>query len=637
MRRLRCARGLSKRGCSGHAAVVRWPGLDRGVATAETAASTQAAREQFYGARRRRLTVRRQSQKGCVARASVVEWRPRTKRCARRLSFGRRSEPASLPVTLRALPGRRELALQAAEQAWDGDDARRKGTAPMMAEMPGEVPRPALRVFPLHGILEGPACTCSQKAACKSIGKHPLVKWRTYDESTKGPSGGYGIQTGHFNGIFVVDLDVKEGKNGIAALLALAAGRPIPDTQSVLTPSGGVHLYFRLPPDAHVPTTHSVLAPGHRHPERRRLRCRTRLTAQERGRLPGGARPSGRSTRVAARARRQAGRATQAADDGAPHRRSRKPRRRPGHRLGQGVPGRRRARHRGAGRQQPPLRRVLPPDVLGAAAGRPATAHRGGLQPQVRAAVVRAGNRPQAHRRRSQLRPGQARQDQGSVLAGLPATRCTVGPRTPTHESRSAARVHVRDRHAIERREHARRRSARSARDLFDHKDWAGVLMFDSLPRAHHRHRSADEDGRRNARACRTTTCSSCGPGSSTTARSSTRRTSGRRDSTWSRSNRAYNPIQDWLRALEWDGVTSSRPRAARLLPDPRWPLRTRHRPAVVHLASRSRHGARLPERLHAHPRRRAGRPARPAPSVSLMHDPTWYAETSCGVDTKDF
>jgi predicted P-loop ATPase len=124
------------------------------------------------------------------------------------------------------------------------------------------LPDVPLRIFPLHGILPGPACTCALGAACKSIGKHPMVRWRNYDENSRGPSGGYGIQTGQFNHILVVDLDVKAGKDGVAALLALAAGRPIPDTLSVLTPSGGVHLYFRLPPNTYIPTSHSVLGPG---------------------------------------------------------------------------------------------------------------------------------------------------------------------------------------------------------------------------------------------------------------------------------------------------------------------------------------------------------------------------------------
>jgi hypothetical protein len=125
---------------------------------------------------------------------------------------------------------------------------------------------PDLRIFPLHGIVyddQGPPiCKCPLGAACARVGKHPMLPWRNYDGNTKGPDGGYGIQTGHYNGIFVVDLDVGAGKDGIAALVQLAADRPIPDTSSVLTPSGGVHLYFRLPPDAYVPSSRSKLAPG---------------------------------------------------------------------------------------------------------------------------------------------------------------------------------------------------------------------------------------------------------------------------------------------------------------------------------------------------------------------------------------
>jgi predicted P-loop ATPase len=140
-------------------------------------------------------------------------------------------------------------------------------------------PSVPLRVFPLHGITYPspvtpgatsgePICTCSKGAACKRVGKHPMVEdWRNYDESTKGPSGGYGIPTGHGNGFFVVDLDVgvtKDGvpKDGINRFIALAAGRPVPDTLSVVSPSGGVHLYFRLPPDLYVPKTIGELGLG---------------------------------------------------------------------------------------------------------------------------------------------------------------------------------------------------------------------------------------------------------------------------------------------------------------------------------------------------------------------------------------
>jgi len=130
--------------------------------------------------------------------------------------------------------------------------------------MPGEVPQP-FRFFPLHGIVHNqgvPACTCGLGTECKDIGKHPAVSWRIYDENAKHPGGGCGIQTGHFNGIFVVDLDRKEGKDGVARLVELAADRPIPDTLSVLTPSGGVHLYFRLPSNLYVPNSRSELAVG---------------------------------------------------------------------------------------------------------------------------------------------------------------------------------------------------------------------------------------------------------------------------------------------------------------------------------------------------------------------------------------
>jgi predicted P-loop ATPase len=142
-----------------------------------------------------------------------------------------------------------------------------------------------LRIFPLHGITENIAgektCTCSLGAKCKDVGKHPLVSWRNYDDyepNQLGPSKGFGVPTGSSNHIFVIDLDrrpaqpaqgekpAKPAKDGVAAFLALAAGRPIPDTASVITGSGGVHLYFRYPPELpagySIPCTKSELADG---------------------------------------------------------------------------------------------------------------------------------------------------------------------------------------------------------------------------------------------------------------------------------------------------------------------------------------------------------------------------------------
>lgn len=119
--------------------------------------------------------------------------------------------------------------------------------------------RDSLRIFPLHGI--DPAtktCTCPRGAACTDVGKHPAVRWRHYEDNEKGPSGGYGIPTGGTNGIFVVDIDMKNGKDGCGSLITLAAGRAVPETATVATPTGGVHLYFRLPPGVYIPNRRAL-------------------------------------------------------------------------------------------------------------------------------------------------------------------------------------------------------------------------------------------------------------------------------------------------------------------------------------------------------------------------------------------
>lgn len=67
-----------------------------------------------------------------------------------------------------------------------------------------------------------------------------------------------GIRTGEPSGIFVVDLDTKKGKDGIAALDAIGI---VPETYTVQTRSGGVHLYFKHP-GIPVPNSVSKLGPG---------------------------------------------------------------------------------------------------------------------------------------------------------------------------------------------------------------------------------------------------------------------------------------------------------------------------------------------------------------------------------------
>ena len=105
-------------------------------------------------------------------------------------------------------------------------------------------------IFPLYSSKDG-VCTCSEGVKCGTAGKHPMVRWKEYEgddegEYCKGPGGDYGVPTGSRNGFFVVDLDVKPAK-GIDGLEALAALGELPDTLTVATPSGGWHLYFKMP------------------------------------------------------------------------------------------------------------------------------------------------------------------------------------------------------------------------------------------------------------------------------------------------------------------------------------------------------------------------------------------------------
>jgi virulence-associated protein E/bifunctional DNA primase/polymerase-like protein len=81
--------------------------------------------------------------------------------------------------------------------------------------------------------------------------KRPAVKWS--DPATCGPTETapagvrYGLPTGPRNGVWVLDVDRKPGQpDGLISLVTHAASRePLPDTYTVRTPSGGLHLYFR--------------------------------------------------------------------------------------------------------------------------------------------------------------------------------------------------------------------------------------------------------------------------------------------------------------------------------------------------------------------------------------------------------
>jgi hypothetical protein len=113
--------------------------------------------------------------------------------------------------------------------------------------------------FSLYDIENG-ICTCG-RTGCKP-GKHPRIKgWQELTESTrddfqKGEP--YGLLTGRKVGYFVLDVDCKNGKDGMAELEKLGT---IPNTRVVRTPTGGFHIYF-LQPDFPIFKSQSELAPG---------------------------------------------------------------------------------------------------------------------------------------------------------------------------------------------------------------------------------------------------------------------------------------------------------------------------------------------------------------------------------------
>ncbi len=83
---------------------------------------------------------------------------------------------------------------------------------------------------------------------CKPNGKQPLTRHGFYDAQDDvrhwPENANVGIACGH-SGLLVVDMDVKNGVDGITAFETWAGEWP--DTFEVETPSGGVHLYFNHP------------------------------------------------------------------------------------------------------------------------------------------------------------------------------------------------------------------------------------------------------------------------------------------------------------------------------------------------------------------------------------------------------
>jgi hypothetical protein len=72
-----------------------------------------------------------------------------------------------------------------------------------------------------------------------------------------------GLRTGKMSGLWVLDIDMKSGVDGMAELKKLEAKfGPLPETHRVSTPSGGTHVYFRLPDGIELRNSAGKIAPG---------------------------------------------------------------------------------------------------------------------------------------------------------------------------------------------------------------------------------------------------------------------------------------------------------------------------------------------------------------------------------------
>lgn len=122
-------------------------------------------------------------------------------------------------------------------------------------------------IFPVRKVLnagtEEACCDCSDDG-CMNAGKHPRIAWSKEPGVPsmweKWPNDGFGIATGERSGIWVLDVDPKNG--GFETLAALEQKHaPLPKTISVKTGSGGLHFYFKYPGPEYRNTA-GALGPG---------------------------------------------------------------------------------------------------------------------------------------------------------------------------------------------------------------------------------------------------------------------------------------------------------------------------------------------------------------------------------------
>ncbi len=131
-----------------------------------------------------------------------------------------------------------------------------------------EYARQGIPVFPVHGIVDG-VCTCQLAGACDNPGKHPATRKGFKDATdnlktiarwwSQNPEYNIGIPAEAIGTVIDVDNDREKPGEVSWAKFEEDYG-PIPETRTVLTGSGGFHVWFKTPES--VPTERLKEYPG---------------------------------------------------------------------------------------------------------------------------------------------------------------------------------------------------------------------------------------------------------------------------------------------------------------------------------------------------------------------------------------
>ncbi|MFJ2868824.1 bifunctional DNA primase/polymerase [Kitasatospora sp. NPDC087314] len=191
--------------------------------------------------------------------------RPSHKVCAEQQHTATSTPPATVPGGVLAQPPTQEGPMD--EAAWN----RARFAAHFAAGR-------GLRVFPLarskKPAISSPHPPGPERDQCRAAcgrfghGVHDATTDRARIDAAfhAAPwATGYGIACGRApHHLIGLDLDRKNGLDGVADLARLAAehGFTVPDTATVATPTGGLHLWLAAPPDATFPNSAGRVAPG---------------------------------------------------------------------------------------------------------------------------------------------------------------------------------------------------------------------------------------------------------------------------------------------------------------------------------------------------------------------------------------